>query len=434
MQPLPLTNRPPPRRWTPGPGPRSLLAVLIVAVDPVLADGTLRIRRIAPTFGSPGDTFFVHGDGFSTKPANHQVHLGGTSTEVLESTPDHLQLRVPPGATSGTITVGLDGNSAESADVFRVLPAAVPSASVGQAYVLAADGAVRDIATVASKKLVLFYDAAAGAAVSLDILRWTRSGSAAVPYSVYAPNGVRIASGSLTELTPTLHLPIAQAPGQYVLVLEPQGWLRASVQLSADTLLTADAAPAEFSIDRRYATRRVIVAAQAGDLYGIGFTDFAALPAPPGYSLEMRLLNPDGQQRSYAICSSDNVGCGLDLRQISAAGRYQIVLNGNPASTRNSGKIWLSRDLVQSISVNTVTPLALPRPGQNARLTFNGAAGQRLRLAGQTLTSAPQHAGFTMSVLKPDGSCLHSACWAALSLGGRSRCSRRCRQAAAIRR
>src|SRR2546428_5000548 len=50
------------------------------------------------------------------------------------------------------------------------------------------------------------------------------------------------------------------------------------------------------------------------------------------------------------------------------------------------------------------SPLSL-RPGQNARLTFDGTTGQRLSLAmtGVTLTSV------SVSILKPDGTTLASA-------------------------
>ena len=78
-----------------------------------------------------------------------------------------------------------------------------------------------------------------------------------------------------------------------------------------------------------------------------------------------------------------------------------------PASGQTgTQRVWLSRDLGGTLAGDVPLGVALARPGQNARLTFAGTAGQTLRLSWSGVTSA---AGSTaLRVISPTGPTLAS--------------------------
>ena len=388
----------------------------IVAIEDASAASALRVLSLDPSYGSPGDSIHVLGSAFATTTAANQVTIGGAAATVTEASPDHLVVTVPPTAASGPVQVTVGASTATSPDLFRLLPAAVPSSSVSYAYALEPGAAPRDVAALASKKLVLFYSAAVGDGLTLDILQWTRSGTGAVPVKVYGPAGSELLSLSLTDATPTLHLPVAQQAGVHAVVISPSGWLRATVRLGSDPVLVADAAAADFVIDRRYATRRYFVDAGPGDNLGIGMSQLTVQPA--SYTgVTVRLDRPDGQQIKNYNCYTNNEGCGIDLRQLTSTGLYALVISGNPSATRNEGKLWLSRDVAAPIALNASTPFSIVRPGQNLRYTFAGTAGQRIGIAGIAASTPPPTGPLTLDILTPAGTPLDGN-WLSIAQGG----------------
>lgn len=65
----------------------------------------LSIIQLEPTSGSVGETVNVWGTGFSTTPSSDTVKFHGTAATVTAATAYTLAVKVPSGATSGTVTV-----------------------------------------------------------------------------------------------------------------------------------------------------------------------------------------------------------------------------------------------------------------------------------------------------------------------------------------
>jgi hypothetical protein len=129
-------------------------------------------------------------------------------------------------------------------------------------------------------------------------------------------------------------------------------------------------------------------------------------------SAKISLLRPDG----VALVSATYFGTSggfLDVKTLPVSGTYQIYLD--PQSNLTGGASVtlydVPPDAIGSVIVGgAATAVSLGVPGQNARLTFAGAAGQRvtLKLTGVTLgTSCCTSA--QVSVLNPSGTTLLSA-------------------------
>jgi gliding motility-associated-like protein len=84
------------------------------------AASVLSITNFTPSSGPVGTSVTITGTNFSTTPASNEVKFNGTTAVVSASTATSINTTVPAGATTGTITVTVGGNSATSASSFTV--------------------------------------------------------------------------------------------------------------------------------------------------------------------------------------------------------------------------------------------------------------------------------------------------------------------------
>lgn len=79
------------------------------------------IASFFPTEGTPGTTVEITGTNFSATASENTVKFNGTSASVSSATATKLTVSVPNGATSGKISVTVDGQTAQSSTDFTVL-------------------------------------------------------------------------------------------------------------------------------------------------------------------------------------------------------------------------------------------------------------------------------------------------------------------------
>ncbi|MGH7393448.1 MAG: hypothetical protein ACREM3_28935, partial [Candidatus Rokuibacteriota bacterium] len=109
------------------------------------------------------------------------------------------------------------------------------------------------------------------------------------------------------------------------------------------------------------------------------------------------LLNPDG---STLVWGSGSPNTALDASPTVAAGTHAVLIDQNVATT-GSLTLTLSEEVTGTITTGGASLLvSVSRPGQRARIAFDGVAGQRLSL-GMAGTTFPPNPNAT--VFKPDG-------------------------------
>jgi YD repeat-containing protein len=79
------------------------------------------ILMLNPTTGPIGTEVHLYGKGFSPTPGNNQVAFNGTPATVTAATANRLVTTVPPGATTGSVTLTTPQGSAVSPEPFTVL-------------------------------------------------------------------------------------------------------------------------------------------------------------------------------------------------------------------------------------------------------------------------------------------------------------------------
>jgi hypothetical protein len=99
-----------------------------------------------PAGAAVGMPVIITGSGFSVEPEENTVTFNGVPAVVTSATDTQLIVDVPPGATTGPITVtSPEGGTATSAVAFEVLPAAPPTITGFSPP----SGAVADLITIA---------------------------------------------------------------------------------------------------------------------------------------------------------------------------------------------------------------------------------------------------------------------------------------------
>jgi RHS repeat-associated protein len=89
----------------------------------------LSIVQLSPSSGEVGQTIKIAGTGFSSKPESNTVKFNGTAATVEAATPWLLTVKVPEGATSGSVTVATSGEPVTSPEKFTVATSSKPSIS-----------------------------------------------------------------------------------------------------------------------------------------------------------------------------------------------------------------------------------------------------------------------------------------------------------------
>lgn len=85
----------------------------------------LAIFAFTPQRGNTGQTVTIQGQGFSATPGANAVQFNGTTAQVISATANTIVAAVPPGATSGPISITVAGQIATSSNSFTVIPVPV---------------------------------------------------------------------------------------------------------------------------------------------------------------------------------------------------------------------------------------------------------------------------------------------------------------------
>lgn len=129
-------------------------------------------------------------------------------------------------------------------------------------------------------------------------------------------------------------------------------------------------------------------------------------------SAKLNVVKPDGTLLLSSGVVVTPAGAYMDVKTLPVAGNYKIFLDPQGASF-GSADITLytvPADVAGSIAANgTATPVSISAPGQNAKLTFTGAANQRVSLNLTAVTmGASACCSVKVSILRPDNTTLSS--------------------------
>ncbi len=246
----------------------------------------------------------------------------------------------------------------------------------------------------------LRFEGQAGQGVSLRLSPVTITNSYV---SILKPDGSPLGDSvyvsSFGGFVDTRTLPTA---GSYTILVDPQGSDTGSITLTLNDVppdvtgtivLNGPAVTATMATPGQ--TARLRFDGQAGQRISLKLSPVTIS------SSYVSILKPDGNPLGGNTYVS-SFGGFLDTRTLPATGAYTIVVDPLDSAT---GSITLTLYEVPADVAGTIAPggaaatIATTTPGQNARLTFDGQAGQRISLKLSAVTIANSY----VSILKPDG-------------------------------
>lgn len=230
-----------------------------------------------------------------------------------------------------------------------------------------------------------------------------------VNYRVHGPDGKLLTSRSLSD-SATLDFSALPSSGTYEVFVDPVdgGTLNAQLRLATGTAegMEQDGESGTYVSRDDGEVGYFTFKANAGDNLGLGIHELEG--GGPGSGIRIQVYPPDGSWHPSDFCYTSWGSCGINLSNLKATGTYAVLIVPEYSKTPMRYRITLSRDKVGRLPLDQWTALALPRPGQNGRLTFSGSVGQQLilQINGQETTPAGKYVYFRIH--GPDGALLQS--------------------------
>jgi RHS repeat-associated protein len=310
---------------------------------------------------------------------------GGNRTFILDPLPESGRFQVV--ADSGTTLRSFTVSLSTPADGGSISP-------TGPGVAIAA--------TTPGRGTLLRFDGTAGQLLALGLTNSTFSSTVTV--TVLRPDGDPLLLVPLS-VSATLLLPELPLSGTYEMFLNPNagstGGATVTMSLERDGgALTTTGPGTTVTVDRPGQNLRLHFDGTAGQRLSLGFTGtwFTGSSA-------FSVFQPDGTALvPVQFLSAEN---SLTLPVLPVTATYDVLISPITART-GAATITLSAEvdggsLTATGSGSVVT---IGRPGQNARLRFEGTAGQRLGLG---FTASTFGGTYRVSLLKPDGASLMSA-------------------------
>ncbi len=365
--------------------------------------GVPTLSSFTPAVGNYGATITLTGTNYDTTPINNRVGFTAAMGAVATATSTSLTVPVPSTAQTGPISVSTIYGKVTSAQEFYVAPPGVVSTDVQYMGRVVVDGStVTASITTANKTGLMVFDGTAGQRISVGFSGVTVSQFAA---SVYRPDGV-----SMTVLVPSfstgggsIDLAILPLTGTYTIFLDPASTYTGNITVTVSTELTGTITPGgaavPITISRVGQNARYMFSGTAGQTISLGVTSVTMS------GLNVSILKPDGTTLVVPT-SFTTSGGAIDSQVLPSSGTYAILVDPSSTYTGNvTLTLYNTPDVTGTITIDgaTVTP-TLTVPGQRARYTFSGTAGQWVNLGMTSVTISSS----TVSMLKPDGTTLVS--------------------------
>jgi hypothetical protein len=248
----------------------------------------------------------------------------------------------------------------------------------------------------AGKIGLVVFEGTAGQRLNLGVTNVTLPLSA---LGLYQPNGALVYSAGTDPTNHTFDMPALPVNGTYQLLVAGWGGWTGSLTMTLSQELAAGeivigGSPVTVTVSRAGQNARLTFSGTAGQRLSLAMTSVSLA------STTVSILKPDG---SSLVSGSGTQNTTLDTPPLPVTGTYSVLIDQSWGNT-GSMTLTLSEEVSGTIEVGGApVAVSVTRPGQNARLSFSGTAGQRLNL-GLTSVTVP---GWVRAY-KPDGSELAS--------------------------
>src|SRR5579859_5624668 len=373
------------------------------------ATGAPVINGFTPAVGSAGATITISGSNFDASPGNNHLRFNDVANGVVTaSTSTTITATVPAGVGSGKIKLATPtGNTVSSSDFFIPLLSYTATA-VGQTGRITV-GTPQAVSLASGQIAIFTFDATRGQHLSVQTTNSSLSGGTAY---IVRPDGSVWASTnfSTSDFTYALPAPVPST-GTYALgIAAGQSGGSVTAQVSGsfdiDTAITLNGPPV------------TTTTTTAGQDVWLRFTTTADkqivlqvtnVTVP---SANIQITGPTGEPLGITPLAINNNPAGqlffLDQQTIPVTGNYAIhIVHSGTYTGSETTQLSSAQDFVAPI-IPGGAAVRVPASGdtvigQNGRLTFTAAAGQKVSLNVTNSTYGPLASSCTVSIKDPSG-------------------------------
>lgn len=218
-----------------------------------------------------------------------------------------------------------------------------------------------------------------------------------------APESMATKAASFSPKGGSLDLAALPSSGTYTIVINPGESYTGDVTVTVSTELTGDITPQGAAVPIAFGrfgqNARYTFAGITGQTVSL---QLSGVTVESGY---LSILKPDGGILGTPT-SFGSQGAVIDTQVLPASGTYAVLIDpGHVDLGHATLALYNTPDISGTIMINEAPVTAtLTVPGQRARYTFNGTAGQWVNLGLTSVTTASS----VVSMLNPDGTTLVS--------------------------
>jgi YD repeat-containing protein len=373
------------------------------------SDGKPRIDSFAPQIALPGTAVTITGANFDTTPVNDRLIVNVTGgLNPTSATLASMFMSIPSATGSGRISLNTPSGSVTSSGDLFIPPSGYSVSAVG-ATGRVTPGAPATITLSAANQIgMLLFDGKKGQMVSAVASSSTFAGCS---FYIYNPSnayvldsrsGVGPPVGSCATSGQFFDSQVLPATGTYTLLATPGS---STGHATLTTYLFDDVQGGLLTLGSPV-TATTSVPGQNANFTFAGQPNqhvSMSISSSTFNNCYFTITNPDATilvNGFTAIC--DRSATFFDVPVLSQTGPYKLVID--PSGTDTGAvtfKLNDATDVIRTItSDGTPVTVATTIPGQKAKLTFSGSAGQVV----SALLDNNTYNGVTMTLVAPDGS------------------------------
>lgn len=349
----------------------------LIAIDQVVP-GTLEVFTAVPGHGATGSEVLVQGTGFAANPNENAVAFNGQSTVVMAASNGQLRVVVPPGATTGPITVTAHGATASSPSPFVVDDAGLPPeiSAVSPGVV-----AVGDTLTVTGFR---FRPVEGATTLRLGARPLKLSAVGATTASA------QIAPGTSSGFV-AIETPYGASKSSSPVVVVPPGMAISTI--GSVTVVGIDGASVHVGSVAGGRASAVLFDGKTNDWLSIQLSGLVTSATRVSYAV----YAPGNELVQQGTVSP--TALSVHLPRLPVAGTYLVLITPDTASAELDFSIERNTVLKPGVS----SAISATVVGQTKRVLFAGARSHSVTLAVPALSSSPIGKPTNFSIVRPDG-------------------------------
>ena len=376
------------------------------------------ITGFSPTTGSQGTAVTVNGTNFDPVSQNNKLRFSQAYSAVTGGTTTSLNTTFAAIGASGRVGVITPEGTAESTADFFYAPPPYVASDIGVTGRMAIEEPKTITIGTAGKIGILVFDGVAGQRVSFGLSGITIGAPCCTDVAtltVFRPNGsTLLAPVSFNQSGFGTQVMLLSTTGTYSILIDPAGnnignvTVTVAPEIALPISINAQSVNLNFSSPGQQAN--LGFSGTAGQRITLGFDNITLGASCCVDVATVTIFMPDGTPTGTPIFtgSFNWAGYGTPTIQLPLTTTYRINIDPSYAFT-GGVRMTLSDELAAPITMNgPPLPLNLGRPGQNARLSFSGTAGQVINVGLNAITigaSCCTDPG-SIGIIKPDGTSL----------------------------